>query len=147
VISLRWTSIAFGVLACALPFASACTRGPRQGEGQPQQGETPPPPAETAQQRVQRVEREARALARAEGCEGAGDCRAAPVGDRPCGGPRTYVVYCARTTDSVALYRKLDELARAERAYNQEQGLASTCEFRTPPPVAASGGSCRGTPP
>ncbi|MFN2566318.1 MAG: hypothetical protein ABR499_15075 [Gemmatimonadaceae bacterium] len=98
---------------------------------------------ETAQERVQRLEREARALARAEGCQAAGDCRAAPVGDRPCGGPRTYVVYCARRTDSAALYRKLDELARAERVYNEQQGLASTCEFRTPPSVVASGRSCR----
>ena len=94
---------------------------------------------------IRRLEREARALARTEGCSGAGQCAVAPVGDRPCGGPRTYVVYCARTTDSVALYQKLDELARAERAYNQEQGLASTCEFRTPPAVGAEGGSCRAT--
>jgi hypothetical protein len=106
-----------------------------------------PPVQETAQQRVQRLEREARALARADGCQTSGDCRTAPVGDRPCGGPRTYIVYCARTTDSVALHRKLDELTRAERAYNAEQGLASTCEFRMPPSVVASGGSCRAAAP
>jgi hypothetical protein len=105
------------------------------------------PPQEAAQDRVQRLEREARELARADGCQTSGDCRAAPVGDRPCGGPRTYVVYCARTTDSVALYRKLDELARAERAYNEQQGLVSTCEFRMPPRVVASGGSCRAAAP
>ena len=102
-----------------------------------------PPSNETAPERLQRLEREARALARADGCPSGGDCRAAAVGDRPCGGPRTYIVYCARTTDSVALYSKLQELARAERAYNQQQGLFSTCEFRTPPEVVASGGSCR----
>lgn len=114
-------------------------------------GDTPPsgatPPAhETSQERVQRLEREARALVRADGCSSSGECRAAPVGDRPCGGPRTYVVYCARTTDSAALYRKLDELARAERAYNREKGLFSTCEYRMPPRVEASGGSCRAAP-
>jgi hypothetical protein len=107
----------------------------------PRQPETPA--QETAPQRVQRLEREVQALVRADGCQRGADCRAAPVGDRPCGGPRTYVVYCARTTDSVALYRKLDELASAERAYNTEQGLASTCEFRMPPRVEATGGSCR----
>jgi hypothetical protein len=102
---------------------------------------------ETDQEGIQRLEREARALARTDGCQSGGDCRAAPVGVRPCGGPREYVVYCARTTDSVALYRKLDELARAERAYNVKQGLFSTCEFRTPPRVVASGGSCRAATP
>jgi hypothetical protein len=102
---------------------------------------------ETGEQRVQRLEREARALARADGCTSGGECRAAPVGDRPCGGPRTYLVYCARTTDSVALYRKLDELAEAERAHNQAQGLASTCEFRLPPRLVAGLGSCRAAAP
>jgi hypothetical protein len=104
-------------------------------------------PRETGEERVQRLEREARALARADGCTSGGECRAAPVGDRPCGGPRTYPVYCARTTDSVALYRKLEELAGAERAHNQEQGLASTCEFRMPPRLVAGLGSCRAAAP
>jgi hypothetical protein len=102
---------------------------------------------ETAPERVQRLEREARALARADGCTSGGECRAAPVGDRACGGPRTYIVYCARTTDSVALYRKLDELALAERAYNQQEGVASTCEFRMPPRMVAGLGSCRAAAP
>jgi hypothetical protein len=123
------------VLAIGATAAAAACTAPRQGET--------PSANETGLERVQRLEREARSLARAEGCQSGSDCRAAPVGDRPCGGPRTYVVYCARTTDSTALYQKLHELARAERAYNQEQGLASTCEFRTPPAVAARGGTCR----
>lgn len=105
------------------------------------------PAQETDQGRIQRLEREARALARTDGCQSGGDCRAAPVGARPCGGPREYVVYCARTTDSVALFRKLDELARAERAHNTKQGLFGTCEFRPPPRVVASGGSCRAATP
>jgi hypothetical protein len=102
---------------------------------------------ETGQERIQRLEREARALARADGCTSGGECRAAPVGDRACGGPRTYFVYCARTTDSAALYRKLDELAEAERAYNKQQGLASTCEFRLPPRLVAGLGTCRAAAP
>jgi hypothetical protein len=145
-----------GLAAFALGATiGGCGPTPRQGDssaGETQRGETSrqdatPARSETAQERLQRLEREARALARAEGCQSSSDCRAAAVGDRPCGGPRTYLVYCARTTDSVALYRKLEELARAERAYNQEQGLMSTCEFRTPPAVTAEGGSCRAAAP
>jgi hypothetical protein len=90
-----------------------------------------------------RLEAEVRALARADGCEAAGECRVAPLGARPCGGPRDYLVYCARRTDSVALFRKLGELQRAEQAYNERQGLMGTCEFRTPPGVAFAGGACR----
>ena len=132
-----WPPFAAALLALAL----GCSTPQSLGEdGSARAG------AETDQQRITRLEREARALARAEGCQGAGDCRTAPVGSRPCGGPRTYVVYCARTTDSAALYRKLDELARAERANNEKQGLMSTCEFRMPPAVTTSGGSCHAAP-
>jgi hypothetical protein len=123
----------------------ACN-APRQPATPPAEENRAANPQERAQDRIQRLEREARALASADGCQTSAQCRAAPVGDRPCGGPRTYVVYCARMTDSVALFRKLDELARAERQYNREQGLMSTCEFRTPPPVVASGGVCRAAP-
>jgi hypothetical protein len=89
-----------------------------------------------------RLETEARALAKTEGCSAADQCRMAPVGDRPCGGPRTYIAYCAATTDSVALFRKLDEVKAAEQHLNQLTGAASTCEFRMPPVPSLSGGRC-----
>jgi hypothetical protein len=97
--------------------------------------------------RLARLEREAYALVHTEGCT-AGQCRTAPVGSRPCGGPRAYLVYCATTTDSAALFAKLAELARAEEAYNRRAGMVSTCEMRLPPTIAVSGGRCTaGTPP
>ena len=104
---------------------------------------TPAPAAgaEADTSRIARLEREARALAHAEGCS-AGACRTAPVGSRPCGGPRTYLVYCAASTDSAALFAKLAELARAEEAFNSANGMMSTCEFREPPAVALQGGRC-----
>jgi hypothetical protein len=89
-----------------------------------------------------RLERDARALAKTDGCTTADACRTAPVGSRACGGPRAYVVYCAATTDSVALYRKLDSLREAEAAYNQKSGLASTCEMRMPPMPNVREGRC-----
>lgn len=91
---------------------------------------------------LQALERQARALARTEGCPGVAQCATAPVGSRPCGGPRTYIPYCRLTTDSVALFARLDELARREREYNARAGLASTCEFREPPAPTHSGGRC-----
>src|SRR5438046_3166798 len=54
--------------------------------------------------RLARLEREARTLAKTDGCSASESCRTAPVGWRGCGGPRTYLVYCAATTDSAALY-------------------------------------------
>jgi hypothetical protein len=89
------------------------------------------------------LEDQAKAVVKASGCTSATQCRAAPVGSRACGGPRYYLAYCSLTTDSAALFHKLDAVANAERAYNQRYNIASTCEFRMPPTVALSGGSCQ----
>jgi hypothetical protein len=54
-------------------------------------------------------------------------------------------VYCARTTDTVALFATLRELARAEREFNRAHGIGSTCDIIMPPGVVADGGVCRAT--
>jgi hypothetical protein len=88
------------------------------------------------------LEDQAKGLVKTDGCSSSGECRTAPVGSRACGGPRYYLVYCSRTTDSAALFRKLDAVAAAEREFNVKYQVVSTCEFRTPPKVALSGASC-----
>ena len=131
----------------ALLAGVACAPGPSAtpadtGDSALPRGGAAPPGAPASIERVQRLEGEARALVKADGCERAAQCRTAPVGSRPCGGPRDYVVYCALTTDSAALFAKLAELEAAEKAYNERAGLMSTCEFRMPPGVALEGGRC-----
>ena len=121
------------VAPSTVPAAPAPAAAPADGEAQGDTG------------RIARLEREARALAHAEGCS-AGACRTAPVGSRPCGGPRTYLVYCAAATDSAALFAKLAELARAEAAFNSASGMASTCEYRMPPNATVQGGRCVAAP-
>jgi hypothetical protein len=93
------------------------------------------------------IENQAKALVDPSGCSSAFDCRTAAVGSRACGGPRYYLIYCVRTTDSVALFRKLNAVAAAEREYNAKYQLVSTCEFRTPPKLGLSGASCQATTP
>ena len=129
---LRSLATAAGVAALS---AASCTAGTGSRETASDTA--------AARARLVQLEVEARALARTTGCNTAEQCRTAPLGARACGGPREYVVYCAATTDSAALYRKLDELKAAETKFNQDLGLASTCEFRTPPVTSVQGGSCR----
>ena len=104
-------------------------------------------PVEDQQERdwteIERLEGEAKALVRASGCTSSEGCRTAPVGNRACGGPRYYLVYCAATTDSTALFARLRDVVDAENEYNEEYEIASTCEFRMPPEIAFSGGECR----
>jgi hypothetical protein len=148
--------LAAGIVLCA----AACSQQPQASSGSPTRSVgsvIAPPPRDTlpperrdttpdARPRLARLEQEARALAKLDGCTTAGDCRTAPMGWRGCGGPRTYLVYCAATTDTVALFRKLKELEQAERAYNASSGMMSTCEFRMPPAVRLDGRSCRERP-
>jgi len=42
---------------------------------------------------IEKLEGEAKALAKTSGCDASADCRAAPVGSRACGGPRYYIPY------------------------------------------------------
>jgi hypothetical protein len=147
---IAWTTSLLG-FACAPQQRSDKPTRPL-GEVVMRPSSTPPPPATTHdtntqdQARLTQLEREARALARTDGCSTADACRTAPVGWRGCGGPRTYLVYCAATTDTAALFRKLQELEAAERRYNASSGMMSTCEFRTPPGVRLRGRSCREVP-
>ena len=103
------------------------------------------PAGDTTAARAQLVQMEAdaKALVNVRGCSATSQCRTAPVGARACGGPRLYFVYCAATTDSAALFRKLDELKAAEIRFNESVGAMGTCDFRTPPRVVVDGGSCR----
>jgi hypothetical protein len=52
-------------------------------------------------------------------------------------------VYCAKTTDSAALFDKLKAVAAAEEEFNKRYQIASTCEFRMPPKVTLVGSSCQ----
>lgn len=136
-----------GILIFAALLVSACVQPPANGTG-PGDSAPPLPGAQPGSQEadwaaIVRLEDQAKALAKVSGCSTVSQCRTAPVGNRACGGPRYYLAYCATSTDSVALFRKLGEIAAAENAYNQKYQLASTCEFRMPPPLALSGGECR----
>lgn len=134
-----------GIFASALLLATACVQQPTNGAGD---STAPPSSVSPGTQEgdwaaIVRLEDQAKAIAKTTGCTSADACRTAPVGNRACGGPRYYIAYCATTTDSAALFRKLDEVAVAENAYNRKYQLASTCEFRMPGPITLSGGECR----
>ena len=120
--------------------ATACSASGSAAVGDPSTDTT------VARAQLVRLEADAKALVRTDGCNATGLCRTAPVGAKACGGPRLYFVYCAATTDSGALFRKLDELKAAEIKFNQAANVSGTCEFRTPPGVLAEGGSCRAAP-
>jgi len=130
-------AISLAILACSQGTSGGAPIGPGDGKIV----FTGDQKADWAQ--IVALEDQAKALVKADGCSSPGECRTAAVGSRACGGPRYYLVYCSKTTDSAALFQKLDAVATAERAYNEHYQVASTCEFRMPPTVALSGGYCK----
>src|SRR3954462_4265730 len=104
---------------------AACTQGTNSsvpvGPGSDKVVFTGDQKADWAQ--VVALEDQAKALIKTEGCGSVAQCRAAPVGSRACGGPRYYLVYCARTTDSTALARKLNAVAAAEQEFNKKYNV------------------------
>ena len=91
---------------------------------------------------ILKLEEQAKAIAKTTGCASSSECRSAPVGNRACGGPRYYIPWCAKSTDSAALYSKLGEVAKAEDAYNKKYNLMSTCEYRLALKVEVVAGAC-----
>jgi hypothetical protein len=102
------------------------------------------PPSDSVQ--IATLEREALELAHNDGCSTADQCRVAPVGAKACGGPRYWITWCPATTDSVALFRKLDELHAAEQNFNQVHGVISDCSIVGPPTPVVSAGVCKAGP-
>ncbi|MEP6731037.1 MAG: hypothetical protein ABJE10_10390 [bacterium] len=136
------TTIAAGILALSACATSKSSTGDTADNSRSGAANNPSSDTAAARKQIAQLEADARALVKTSGCTSAGQCRSAPLGEKACGGPRTYLVYCAATTDSSALLRKLSELSTAEKNYNKNAGMMSTCEFREPPHVAAVGGSC-----
>lgn len=112
--------------------------------------DTPTSTSSTAQpsdsEQIVLLEREALELVHNDGCDTADQCRVAPVGAKACGGPRYWVTYCPATTDSAALFHKLDELRTAEQKYNKAHGVISDCSIVGPPTPVVSAGVCRAGP-
>ncbi len=96
-----------------------------------------------AKQRAEKLASEARALAKTRGCDKVEECEVVGFGHKACGGPREYIAYCSRTTDVKALREKLEALEKAERDWQAEAGIKSTCSLTRIPRPQWVDGVCR----
>ena len=142
-VRIRALSLVFGAVVIAI----ACSQASVPGDSSQSTGPEPDNNAVSGTKEadwaaIVQLENQAKRIATTTGCTSDATCRAAPVGSRPCGGPRYYIPWCARTTDSAALYSKLRDVSKAEEAYNKKYQLMSTCEYRRPPSVGIVAGAC-----
>ena len=73
---------------------------------------------------------------------GISQCRLTAFGAKPCGGPRTYLVYSLEATDSTRLARAVAMYTTEDARLNQELGRASDCGLVTPPQITFVAGQC-----
>jgi hypothetical protein len=83
-------------------------------------------------------------------CRDDGQCRALPLGAKPCGGPEAYVAWSTASTDARQLEALAARYREARSARNQRLGLVSDCAVVPEPPVrcvpvagANAGGRCQ----
>ena len=69
-------------------------------------------------------------------------CRTLPLGDKPCGGPRMFLVYSAEASDSTRLVELAAEYDRVDAERNRACDVASDCAIEAPPAVMLDGGRC-----
>lgn len=73
------------------------------------------------------------------------ECKIIPIGVKPCGGPRGFLVFSSKHSDEeklsalAGIYDELDEKR------NSEENLISTCEVASAPPLELKNGKCNGT--
>jgi hypothetical protein len=69
-------------------------------------------------------------------------CRIAPLGHKPCGGPASYLVYSVRDLDEPALLAAITQYTALDQAQQQAVGLVSDCAIVPEPVAALQNGVC-----
>lgn len=64
------------------------------------------------------------------------------MGVKPCGGPRSYIIYSTSNTDSVDLAAAVARYDSLDAQRNRELGLVSDCRAVPRPSLTCSSGTC-----
>ena len=75
-------------------------------------------------------------------CSGSLDCRYVAFGDKPCGGPWSYLIYSVKTVDEDLLLMRVSQYNNFNEILNQEYGWASDCMVVPVPNVGCKDGHC-----
>lgn len=75
-------------------------------------------------------------------CTSTSQCRALPIGSRPCGGPSEYITYSKQNANKKQLKVLAQQHSMIHRQINRIKGLISTCEMVLQPPIACVDSKC-----
>lgn len=71
-------------------------------------------------------------------CNDDAQCRVAPIGASPCGGPESFRAWSTRETDGRALERLIERYAVARRLEHERSGLRAACMLLPVPGVGCA---------
>lgn len=131
-----------GASASAVPMPDTPAAAPAELETHLDPSDPQAPDEAADLKEIQRLKAQVRTIANLGGCAGSGECRLAPLGTKPCGGPWSYIAYCPRTTDTASLRKALDEVQRKEHAFNEAYHPISDCMMAVQPQPGHVGGRC-----
>jgi hypothetical protein len=75
-------------------------------------------------------------------CRRDSHCQTIAYGNRPCGGPATYLIYSAKNVDAVKLTALAARYTQLHSRYNQAVGAISICSMEMPPKTACQNNVC-----
>jgi hypothetical protein len=133
-----WAALAVLSASIACQPAREAAQTPGETTPTPREG-APTPPGETP------VEDLRRDITSAQGeptCSSADQCRTVAFGAKPCGGPRSYLIYSTAAADTARLATLVAEYNRLEAEANAREGRVSDCMFVAQPTVACVSGRC-----
>ena len=70
-------------------------------------------------------------------------CKIVGVGQKPCGGPATYLAYSTRDIDETAFLAQVAAYNELAKDFNQRSGMMSDCAIVPVPQVALVAGVCK----
>jgi hypothetical protein len=126
----------------ALWLAIACRQSTPSADQQPEPATTENPAPALGDSLRAAVQAEVKEPS----CRNGAECRSAGYGSKPCGGPRSYLIYSTMTTDSARLASALERYNGWDAARNRQGGAVSNCMFEAPPALTCSEGRCSRAP-
>lgn len=75
-------------------------------------------------------------------CDKNEDCAVVGIGEKPCGGPLSYLPYSTRNTKASEIQQKADALRQLDLKDNSESHRMGTCDAVLPPGLACVNHVC-----
>lgn len=97
---------------------------------------------ETDKARLDSMRYEILAMVGEANCSNSSNCRYVAFGDKPCGGPWSYLIYSITTVNERVLLMRVSEYNHFNEILNVEYGWDSDCSLVPVPTVGCRNGHC-----